>query len=594
MKRQQDETITSRVYSYGCVPARIAPVRNEEGALAQMRLGQRLWNTLTAIERTARERYRRIMHDAAQDHINEITAKIKALRDEMKERRKASRSRVDVSDLTALVDPLRAELAELIATRRDTSAARHAARKRDLDALSEQQRKRVTRARQAAGRMGLFWGSYNDIVQRADAAAKLAKSSGGELRFRGFRGEGTLTAQIMGGASAEACVARQHTFFQIDASTPGQRWRYARMRIGSQVDRSPVWLEIPIVYHRDIPPGASIRSVSMTRRVMLDKPSWQLNVTVNLPRAQARTTGAAVAIDLGWRIMPHGVRVGYWAASDGSRGEVILPSSDIAQWGKIAEMRSASDRMRDEYIPALHSWLTAQALPESWQEKTAYLLRWRSADRLAALVRWWADNRLPGDQEMFDIFAKRGERDPALNGWRSRYMHLRNYWTNLQRDLTGRTRERFRCFAANLVRRGYAELVLESFDLRPMAETEDPRGRAANHYRQIASPSVLRAAVVNACKREGVTVHEVDAAYSTRRCHLCGCLEEWNQAESATHRCVQCRELWDQDYNACRNLLVDSASGGAPATGAPQVFSGLGVGVQGDLGTAREGDAIRL
>jgi hypothetical protein len=47
--------------------------------------------------------------------------------------------------------------------------------------------------------MGLFWGSYNDIVQRADAGRK----HGGELHFRGFRGEGTLTAQIMGEVPAQ-------------------------------------------------------------------------------------------------------------------------------------------------------------------------------------------------------------------------------------------------------------------------------------------------------------------------------------------------------------------------------------------------------
>jgi hypothetical protein len=66
VKRKQDNS-SSRVYTYGCVPARVAPVLGEERALAQMRLANRLWNVLVAIARARVARYRRIVRDEDQE-----------------------------------------------------------------------------------------------------------------------------------------------------------------------------------------------------------------------------------------------------------------------------------------------------------------------------------------------------------------------------------------------------------------------------------------------------------------------------------------------------------------------------------------------
>lgn len=266
MKRQSNESIASRVFSYGTVPERIAPVMGEEAALAQLRLANRLWNTLVAIERARIARYRLIMHDEQQERIEQLQQKKTALREEMKARRKEARKRkaVDLSDLKTELESTHAELVAAIQSHKQTTAARHEARRAELSANAERTHRRIKRARQAAASMGLFWGTYNDIVQRADAGRK----HGGELHFRSFRGEGTLTAQIMGGAGVDHCLSGGHTFFQVDPPAAGRKWRYARMRIGSNPDRSPVWLAIPIVLHRDLPPMADIRSVSMTRRLM--------------------------------------------------------------------------------------------------------------------------------------------------------------------------------------------------------------------------------------------------------------------------------------------------------------------------------------
>ena len=146
MKRQTDSTLATRVYSNGTVPERIAPVRNEAAAIAQMRLGQRLWNTLVAIERARAQRYVRIMTDPISIRIAELTGLIAQARAEIKARRKAARKRaVYVDDLLAKIAEWKAERARLIEYQKATKEERHEARRAELDALSAITRRRIVK-----------------------------------------------------------------------------------------------------------------------------------------------------------------------------------------------------------------------------------------------------------------------------------------------------------------------------------------------------------------------------------------------------------------------------------------------------------------
>jgi hypothetical protein len=540
--------MTVRVYQYGTVPPRVAPIIGEDVANEQLRLSNRLWNTLVAIERTRMERYKRIMYDASQEQIEKLQLRVGVLREEIRLRRKSARSRsVDLSDVRPALEASRADLRTAIDQQKSTAASRHDAKRAELTALSERTKHRIKRARQAAASMGLFWGTYNDIVGRADTGRKA-----GDLQFRRFSGDGTLTAQIMGGATVARCSDGGHGFFQIGAAVIGQKWRYARMRIGSNPDRSPVWLEIPIVLHRPIPEESAVKSVSMTRR----NGRWTLNVTVTMESPAQRTDGAEIAVDLGYRLKPEGVRVAYWANSTGTHGEVLVSSSDICQLERVHSLRSICDRSRDEFLPVLAEWLADRVLTSEWMTKTTALSQWRSSDRIAALIRWWADKRLADDEEIFS----------AAREWRKNYLHLANWWRNLEDQLHLRLREQYRRFAAGIAKT-YRVLYIEDFDLRevaekPMAESDEPRTASAR-YRQMVGPSVFRHALINACLREGVAVVKLPAEYTTRTCHSCGYAGEWDQAATISHRCERCGTLFDQDHNAALNLLTLGHASGA-------------------------------
>ncbi|MCH8073200.1 MAG: transposase [Proteobacteria bacterium] len=105
--------------------------------------------------------------------------------------------------------------------------------------------------------------------------------------------------------------------------------------------------------------------------------------------------------------------------------------------------------------------------------------------------------------------------------------------------------------------------ILSAHVRRPAVE-EDGENQKARYQRQQAAVSVLRLAIRNACGTRGVEYLEVDAANTTRVCHACGSVEQWNQAAELSHTCGSCGVLWDQDFNGADNILHDRGGAVAP------------------------------
>jgi hypothetical protein len=103
-------------------------------------------------------------------------------------------------------------------------------------------------------------------------------------------------------------------------------------------------------------------------------------------------------------------------------------------------------------------------------------------------------------------------------------------------------------------------LVLEDFDLRvyaqrPSPDDEDtPDVTGLRAQRALVAPSILRTTLEQAFVRRGRTVTREPAAYTTidHRDHE----ERFDAADEVWHDCRQCGEGYDQDRNACTNLLT--------------------------------------
>ena len=524
-----------RVYQYGCRP----PTSGEAEAVEQMFRRNRFWNALVEIEQLHQASVERVISET-EPNLGGLLAAAQAdggkpAWDAYRKLRKAAFAEPAVKDKLG-----------------------------ELDA----ERKERVKAAQAASE--LYWCNYDDVV----ASYQTARRRPGDLRFHAWaRARGKVSVRYQTGLPVAGAFG-DDTRFQLQpvpetaytSPVRGERRRLARsvarIRIGSDERRAPIWLELPVVLHRAIPAGSMVRSVSVTReRIGANWPEgrvgsawrWQLNVCVSVPDADPRSGArGSVALDVGWRRVPDGLRVAAWRNQQGQAGELVLPQRWIDQMARVDDLRSLRDQHFNLARAALAGWLKDQGEVPDWLKLRAATLRqWRSPARLASMFLTWRSERFGGDSGAF----------PALEAWWQRDRHLYQYEANLRDQLQTERRERYRVFSAGLMAR-YDEIRLEQFDLRNVADlSREAKDLAlpARHQRVLASVSILRLAIEHAALREGVTVTKLPAARTTATCHGCGSLERFDQAAELVHRCGACGLVWDQDDNAAINLLAQTA-----------------------------------
>lgn len=512
-----------RVYRYGCRP----PTAGADAALEQMRLRVRLWNALVELE----QRYR---------------ADVEALLAELAPGAEAAARPPAGADAAAYRAARRA------AFRRDDVRARLA----DLEAG---RRAAVKAAQAEAASAGLWWGNYDDVIASYNVARR---RPGGELRFHSwYRTRGKVSVRYQTGLPLSAAYAETDTRFQLRA-LPADTWdtrrgqrharTVARVRIGSD-GRAPRWLELPVLQHRPIPAGSVVRQVAVTRELLGGNVRWHLLVVVDEPeRIALAPSGPTVAINLGWRVRPDGLRIAFWRDAAGASGEVVLPTRWREQYDKCAAIRGHRDlafnAARDRLVaflagaPDVPAWLAVGA---------ANLPLWRSSERLARLVRQWGDARFAGDEAVY----------AELAAWRRRERHLQEYEVNTRDQLLAQRLNAYRTFAAQVARRAgqvrLHELDLQEVAARGASGRADELVPAARHNRVQAAVSTLRLSVEQACAREGVAVVVVPAGEPiTQTCAWCRTVQHFDAAAHLEHTCAVCGRRWDQDENACRNMLA--------------------------------------
>lgn len=535
-------------------------------------------NVLTAIERDRRDEIRAAMSGHADmAPLEERAAALAAQRDrartELLAQRRAARARTDTTAQRATVRELGTQLREV---RGQIKALRAAVAadpivKAKLDAASE---RAYARVREQRATCGVYWGTY--LLQESDAdRARREKTA---PRFRRWNWEGRVSVQLQGGLDLDDLES--DTQLQILRVAPeNRRWRgrpqdpaqirrhsqacgtkprtddrgYARLRlrIGSDDNRAPIWAEWPLLTHRPLPPGARIKVATVTKhRKNIHDWVWQLTLTVDDSAAAARPAPAAgaVALNLGFCLRPGGdLRSGYLVGDDGREYEVLVKRRIIDALGKADAIQGVRKQNLETLRAAFSAWRATVTPPETFAERIERVYAWESTDRFRRLAYHWRGARWDGDEEGFAL----------LEAWRYRDQHLGNYESGLRRTALLRRRESYRELAAQLAAR-YHTLVIDDTDLRdfqraPLPESEDTEIAAVKRQQTVAACYSLREALVNAFTGRVAKRSAVDL---TRRCHVCGVLNEWDRlTRERLHTCSGCGATWDQDPNACCNLL---------------------------------------
>ncbi len=547
-----------KVYEYGCLP----PVAGESELVEELHRRQQYWNTLVEIERDYRAKVREVL-TLPNDPVIPLIEKLDAVRGQIKAARQAERKgTVDVAVLRHEAKELREAIAELRPAQKKARQELARAKKPILDELEQERR---VRAKEARKQSGLYWCNYDDEEKHYNAARRAAMRSGTELRFRRWDGTGKVTVRYQTGLPV--CDAfGANTCLQIEP-VPTDAWEHPiravrrkaarsviRLRVGSDKSRKPVWVELPIVLHRPMPPDGEIRAASIVRERVGRRYRHKAIITVALPDGEyanrPKPPAGVVAVDLGWRMVTDGLRVAYWHDDQGRHGQLVLGPEVLHEFSKLPDLRAIRDRHFNEIKGALGAWKAQAALPDWLVEELKTLVAWRSPGRLMSLIARWAENRFAGDEEIWK----------SLQRWRERENHLFDWEANLRDQVHRRRREIYRVFAADLVQK-YRTIVLEKFDLRSIAQKPDAEDGTrsslpGDRQRTIAAVSTLRDAINNAAGRMGCEVEVVDAKYSTAECHACGHVEKFDAAAQIWRTCPACGELWDQDHNAARVLMV--------------------------------------
>lgn len=554
-----------RTYEYGCLPL----VEGEQAARNEMRGRVRLWNQLVELER----RYDEGRAVIAAPHLE------------------AARGGIAGKYGDSFAATPKGQTA--IARRAVGLARKDEALKAQLDALDKTE---YEEARLLWLASGLYWVNHEEVK----LAWQKARTGKGTLRFHSaWRDSGEsekISVRWQNGLPLSDLFSARSTLLQIDPvpaeaySSPsrGERRRLqrtvVRFRACSGEKGKPVWVTLPMVMHRPLPPDAVLRSASLLCEKLAPLPAWRwklvIVVTTAPPGANARSGGRA-SIDLGWRRMyeqrrtpagetkfdynkPVGLRVATYKDDAGATGEWRLSEGWLNQMGKVEDLQSIRDNAFNAFRARLSAWLKVAQVPEWLSEQTKHLGQWRSPARFSPLIRAWRKQRFAGDEAIVE----------ALETYWERESHLWSYQVHLRDQLLRQRREQYRCWAAELAGK-YGSVVVEDFDLSQMARKRNGKGPespqegrpaddqgaraidlASRHQRQWAATSLLRLAVKNAFEREGLGYEVIDCSRSTMVCASCGSVERWDQARELVHTCSACDVTEDQDVGACTNLLT--------------------------------------
>jgi transposase len=523
-----------------------------------------MWNELVATDSEASQRYNDILNASSEglqsieSEIASIQAQIDIARDAIKTERKTARKSTHNRELQSLIDSLKAKRANLYLQKKTIREQVKSECRSELTEHALRTKAEVKAIRQKYAGLGLYWGTYNAIIQGYDTARSRKLKGTGDLRFHRFTGEGTWTSQIIGGMSVTEMFAGAHSQFSIDPmphdawSNPSRSYRrqaartVAHIRIGTDEDKRPIMLHLPIVMHRAIPSNGRIKSIQVTTRKIASQYRWSLTVTVNLPLEDLRpVNGHAVAIDIGWRRKKSGVRVAYWIGTDGAEGEIALDESYVDVLGRVESLQS----IRDERFNAVKAMIGAskETIPSELQEDLSTISQFRSQARLAGIVsRWkkeWSDTPLCA----------------VVEAWRKQDKHLWLWQENLRDQMMNRRRDFFRKQALSLVSR-YGTVVLEAFDLRPVKMKSTPEegvdiDTPIRRIGSMAAAGMLRDCIKQVAAKTGATIVLINPANTTLDCPYCGSKIMSDPRSDIMVECGGCHKIYDQDMGACLNLL---------------------------------------
>jgi hypothetical protein len=318
-------------------------------------------------------------------------------------------------------------------------------------------------------------------------------------------------------------------------------------------------LEMDVAYHRPLPPDGMVKFVDLVGNEYckgggqikhgaygFKKPLWEWYVVfaVEFPPVipvmpEDRET---CAIDIGWRKVQNGLRVGLLLSTAGEQVEILLPHHLLNHYEQTISLQSDIDTETDTLKEKLLSFQVSDEArkvltsPHLSRPKMFYLMKLLDGDALTLAQAWsHKTTRL--------YFRQR---------------NLLRYCLRYRDDF-------YRKLALDICRK-YQTVILEDLDLRVLRTKEQRNGKQglelAEYLGRFANLSFFRRALIEASVKTQTQVQKVEAKGTTSTCHVCGLPIE--NTGALTLSCPN-GHYADQDRNASLNMLFPKFQQDEPA-----------------------------
>lgn len=445
MAQVEDVPVPIKVYRYGCgkVPKSTRTLIAQQLALAaSYRL--MLWHCSRASRALYRERRCLAFPQLAQAE-QELARQVEIfgvldIKEHKSERKKL---KVEIARLRSVCRTLCKELKEDPSFRVTVQA----------DHDRELELRRALRG--AISQLGLYSGSYL-LVEAADKASRGGRRDPARPLFTG---SGTLGVQIQGGISTETVLSpARNSWVSIQAlkrvgrgSSAGSR-TVCRYRLCS-AQRKPVFVELPLMYHRDLPADAEVLWARLAVRRVGLRYTYAVLLTVKSEENRRTQFGAGDVV-----VCFNQDRVSY---ADAYQLDTVKTFEFDTRLDKVASLQSIRDRQRNAMVATLKIWAEDLDQASDWLlEELACNEGKASCRRLVRFV-----HRLQKEYKLPKRLVE------AIQKWCYHENHLYQWQEDMRRSALLSRRDAYRCFAANL-RRKYRRLVLDNRRLeQPIRKT---------------------------------------------------------------------------------------------------------------------------
>lgn len=571
-----DQTQT-RVFKYGL----LAPTVNADRVDDILFRAHTLYNDLITIWQERTRAYWDLDCDTVKKNTRaafDLIAKRREIRDRINELRssKPKDEGTALADLKAQIDALQAEgqtlTQQIDALWTENRRLRHAQYDDEtyvqrVKALDKERTLKNNQTREASG---LYWGTYNVVDRSAQQAHETSVKKGNGIPLRKpWTGEGQVAVQIQDHERQtwSSISDPKHTLVHIaptdprafDPSVPkNQRRKLQRtvlkMRIASDEKGKPIFAEWPMILHRPLPDGARVTNLTVNRNKHANWDVWTVQLTVTLdatPKLAPDRVQKAVAIDVGWRSLPDGgLRVAYWADTEGNHGELALTPRTRDRFAYAHTKKGQRSENLDALLKGLKDDLHGVVDP-ALKEAIQYLPRWRAPRKFVRLLRKFADVLPVAARTRLEAWAKLD-----LHNWQTEF--------GTRMGVVRHRNDLYSVFAARLVSQ-YDLIVVEDFEVGNISKRAKPEKKkdtsndfaamrnAAARQRVEASAKTLVRILVSAAARTGTRIVEVRAAGTSNVHRTCG--QKTKLGIEQIHTCDHCGTTFDRDENAAHNIL---------------------------------------